>query len=65
MVCIYIITENSTSSWTLIYSVLLTTMLAPLLCRLDMKRNTIWWYKMEWLYLILYFLNQRMMRAVV
>jgi len=48
MVCIYIITENSTSSWTLIYSVLLTTMLAALLCRLDMKRNTIWWYKMEW-----------------
>jgi hypothetical protein len=37
------VTENSTSSWTLIYSVLFTTMLAVLLCRLDMERNTIWY----------------------
>lgn len=43
MVCIYITTENSTNSWTLIYSVLFTTMLAALLSRLDMKQNTIWY----------------------
>jgi hypothetical protein len=41
--CTYIITENSTSSWTLIYSVLFTTMMAALLCRLDMMLNTIWY----------------------
>jgi hypothetical protein len=43
MVCTYIITENSTISWTLIYSVLFTTMIAALLCRLDKKLNTIWY----------------------
>lgn len=65
MVCIYIIAENSISSWTLIYSVLLTTMFAALLWRLDMKQNTIWYPADVVIILILYFLNQRMMRAVV
>ena len=43
IVCIYIIAENSVSRWTFIYSVILTTVSAALLCRLDMKRNTIWY----------------------
>jgi hypothetical protein len=42
-ICIYINTENSTSSLTLIYSVPFTTVLAALLCRHDMKWNTIWY----------------------
>jgi len=65
MVCTYIITDNSTSSWTLIYSVLFTTMMAALLCRLDMKLNTVWYPTDGVIILDSVFLYSVLLRAVV